>query len=294
MDRTNGDPRVAVVMITHNRRDEVLHSLEHLTRLPEQPHIVLVDNASTDNTLSAVAQHFPQVQIIEAGGNLGGAGRNLGVQQVNIPYVAFCDDDTWWEPGGLRYAADLMDTHPRLAAISAHVLVGPQEKEDPTCQIMAESPLTRTPDMPGPALLGFLAGASVVRRSAFLAADGFNSHFLVGGEEQLLAADLAAAGWWLCYIAEITVHHFPSQQREAGDTRRWRMVRNALWFAWLRRPLPTAFHHTFAVLRSAIHDKTARQGLAHALAGLPWVLRQRHVLPAEVEADLRLLERLAE
>ena len=287
------DPRIAVVMITHNRRNEVLHSLEHLTCLPEQPQIVLVDNASTDDTLAAVAHRFPDVQIIAAGGNLGGAGRNLGVQQVNAPYIAFCDDDTWWEPGGLRYAADLMDAHPRLAVISAHVLVGPQEKEDPTCRIMAESPLARTPAMPGPALLGFLAGASVVRRAAFLAAGGFNDHFLVGGEEQLLATDLAAAGWWLCYIAAITVHHYPSQQRETHDTRRWRMVRNALWFAWLRRPLPSVLRRTFAVLRSALHNQTARQGFIHALAGLPWVLRQRRVVPPTVEAGLRQLDYLA-
>ena len=52
------DPRVAVVMITHNRRDEVDLALGRLERLPEQPRVVLVDNGSTDGTAEMVrARH---------------------------------------------------------------------------------------------------------------------------------------------------------------------------------------------------------------------------------------------
>jgi hypothetical protein len=120
------------------------------------------------------------------------------VCHVDTPYVALCDDDTWWDPGDLGRAADLLRTHPRLAIITARVLIGPEERPDPACRIMEQSPLPREPGMPGPVLLGFLAGASVVRHSAFLKAGGFAPHLSIGGEEELLATDLAAAGWWLC------------------------------------------------------------------------------------------------
>src|SRR5207244_8958946 len=133
-------------------------------QLPEQPEIIVVDNASTDGTLCAVTKQFPQVEVVSAGRNLGAAGRTLGVRRAATPYVALCDDDTWWEPHALRRAADLFDVHPRLAVVTARVLVGPQEREDPICQELAHSPLPCEPDMPGPPLLGFLAGASVVRR----------------------------------------------------------------------------------------------------------------------------------
>ncbi|MFL5802528.1 MAG: glycosyltransferase family 2 protein [Roseiflexaceae bacterium] len=287
MDRTNS--RVSLVMITHNRRAEVLHSLAKLIRLPEQPRIVLVDNGSTDGTSRAVALTFPQVDILAVGANRGAAARTLGVLHVDTPYVALCDDDTWWEPGALAHAADLFDATPRLAIVTARVLIGPEEREDPTCRLMAHSPLPRAPGMPGAPLLGFLAGASVVRRSAFLAAGGFTPRFFLGGEEQLLAADLAASGWWLCYVPVLVVHHYPSQQRDA-TSRRWHLVRNTLWFAWMRRPLSGALRHTFAVIRSAPIDRAVLKGLAGALLGLPWALRQRRVLPPEIEYRLRLLE----
>jgi GT2 family glycosyltransferase len=289
METDRGDSRVAVVMITHNRVREVLRSLEELTKLPERPRIVLVDNGSNDGTARAVAERFPGVEIFDAGGNLGAAARTVGVQHVEGPYIAFCDDDTWWNPGCLRRAADLFDAHPRLAIITGRVLVGPENREDPVCDLLASSPLPREPGMPGPPLLGFLAGASVVRRSAFLEVGGFEPRFFIGGEEELLAADLAARQWWLCYVPDLVVHHHPSRLRNSID-RRSTMARNALWFAWLRRPLPVALRKTLQLASHRPWSRDTWRALAEALRGLPWVLSRRRVLPPEVERGLCLLE----
>jgi GT2 family glycosyltransferase len=289
MEAGPGDARVAVVMITHNRVREVMRSLDELGRLPEKPRIVVVDNGSDDGTSAAVAGRFPQVEVLDAGGNLGAAARTIGVRHVDAPYVAFCDDDTWWEPGCLRAAADLFDALPRLAVITGRVLVGPENREDPACDVLAHSPLTREFGMPGPPLLGFLAGASVVRRSAFLAVGGFEPRFFLGGEEELLAADLAACNWWLCYVADLVVHHHPSPLRDPPG-RRSTMARNALWFAWLRRPLPIALRKTLQLAWHEPWNRDTWRALAEGLRGLPWALRRRRVLPPEVERGLRLLE----
>ena len=93
---------VTIVMITHNRLAEVLHSLEHLSRLPERPKILVVDNGSGDGTAAAVGRQFPRVEVLALAENLGAAGRTIGVAHASTPYVAFCDDDTWWEPGSLE------------------------------------------------------------------------------------------------------------------------------------------------------------------------------------------------
>jgi GT2 family glycosyltransferase len=277
-------------MITHNRREEVLASLDHLACLPEHPSILVVDNGSSDSTTEAVARQFPQVNVLSAGGNLGAAARNLGVRAVQVPYVALCDDDTWWEPGSLAHAADLFDAHPRLAVATARILVGSQEEEDPICAELERSPLPAEKGMPGAPLLGFMAGASMVRRSAFLSAGGFEPRFFLGGEEELLAADLVAAGWWLCYVPRLVVHHHPSVRRDASG-RRWHLLRNALWSTWLRRPLSGALRKTGRLVGSAPRTRETCRGLAAAVAGLPWVLRQRRVVSPEIERSFRLLER---
>jgi GT2 family glycosyltransferase len=283
------DPRVAVVMITRDRMEEALASLRALEVIPERPRIVLVDNGSADGTAEAVRREHPRVEVVEAGGNLGAAARTLGVRRVDSPYVAFCDDDMWWEPGSLRRAADLFDAHPRLAVATGRVLVGPANRPDPACDMLARSPLPRDPGMPGPSLLGFLAGASVVRRDAFLEAGGFEPRFLIGGEEELLAADLAARGWWLCYTPELIVHHHPSPARDVR-TRRDALARNALWFAWMRRPWTIAVRETLRAARRGPMKPETWRVLADALRGLPWALKNRRRLPDRVERGLRLLE----
>ncbi|HEY2270118.1 MAG TPA: glycosyltransferase, partial [Streptosporangiaceae bacterium] len=103
---------MTVVIITRNRRAELARTLDQLARLPEQPAIIVVDNGSGDGTAAHVRWHHPEVRLITARTNLGAVGRNLALRQVTTPYAAFCDDDTWWEPGALTLAADALDAHP--------------------------------------------------------------------------------------------------------------------------------------------------------------------------------------
>jgi GT2 family glycosyltransferase len=220
--------------------------------------------------------------------NLGGAARTVGARLANSPYVAFSDDDSWWAPGALSRAAELLDRHPRLAVLAARVLVGPEERLDPVCYQMAHSPLPPADDLPGPSVLGFIACGAVVRRVAFLEVGGFDVRLGVGGEEELLAVDLAARGWGLAYVDEVVAHHHPSPSRNPSGRRRVQ-VRNALWSAWLRRPLGGAARQTAHLATLAIRQPGAWSGLLLALLGLPWVLRERRPVHRELEAALRAL-----
>ena len=281
--------RVTVVIITHNRRAELLRTLARMTALPDQAPVVVVDNASTDGTCDAVAGLFSQVTLLRSAHNLGSLGRNLAVRDVTTPYVAFCDDDTWWEPGALRRAADLLDTYPGLASVTARILVAPDLVEDPITPELRDSPVPGPAWLPGPALLGVLAGASMFRVDAFRQVGGFSRRLWLGGEEELLAIDLAARGWWMCWAEDVVIQHAPSTAR---DPRRRRQlgIRNTLWTAWLRRPLGSALRRTVIMLRTIPRDWASVAAIAEALRGLPWVLRERQVVPPEVEHGLRLLE----
>ncbi|RKS10660.1 GT2 family glycosyltransferase [Nocardiopsis sp. Huas11] len=281
--------RTGVVVITRNRCGELLRTLDRLADLPESPPVVVVDNASDDGTPEAVARAHPGVGLIRARANLGAVGRNIGVSALDTPYVAFCDDDTWWEPGSLDRAADHFDAHPDLGAVTARILVEPGGEEDPITPELRHSPVEGPSWLPGPALLGILAGASVLRVRAFQEVGGFSSRLWLGGEEELLALDLAAAGWWMCWDERMTIHHVASEVRDARRRRRLG-IRNTLWTAWLRRPLSGACRHTWATLRSAPRDAATAAALAEAAAGLPWVLGERRPVPAEIERGLRALE----
>ncbi len=282
-------PRISVVMMTRDRREQVLHALQQLHDLPERPPVIVVDNGSSDGTAAAIGTHFPDVTVLSPGRNLGASARTLGVRAATTPYVAFSDDDSWWAPGALARAVDHFDAADRLALLAARILVGPQERLDPTCPQMADSPLPVLPDLPGRSVLGFVACGAVVRRSAFLQVGGFSPVIFFLGEETVLAQDLAAAGWGLAYVDDVVAHHHP----QPGPTRAGRarlQARNQLLSAWLRRPLTGAIHDTWQLARRARLPE-ARGALIDAARRSPAVWAQRRVLPPEVEAEVRSLER---
>jgi GT2 family glycosyltransferase len=283
------DSRVTVVVITRDRADQLARSLSRLLALEEHPRVIVVDNASRDDTVAMVRRSFPEVSLVALGRNLGAAARNIGCRRASTPYAAFSDDDSWWGAGALRRAADLLDSSPSLALLAARILVGSAETLDPTCALMAESPLDGAPGLPGPRVLGFLACGAVVRRCAFEAAGGFHSRFGLGGEEQLLAVDLAGAGHHVAYVPEVTAHHHPPRRREHSCARHSQTLRNDLWFAWLRRSLPSAVAQTASLGASALRAAPARHALARALLGAPWVLAERRPVSGSLERDLRLL-----
>lgn len=273
--------KVTVVVMTRNRWPDLERSLPR----HEAP-VIVVDNGSTDGTPRLVREHFPHVDVVELGTNHGSVARNIGVERARTPYVAFADDDSWWAPGALAEASDVLDAHPRLAVLAGLMLVGEDEQLDPICMLMESSPLGTEPDLPGPSVLGFLACGAVVRREAYLAAGGFDDVIFFMGEEERLALDLLTLGWGLSYVDRVVAHHHPSPSRDSVK-RRARAARNRLLTTVLRRPWPV-------VLRAVGEDlRQGRAGwlaVAEALCVLPRALARRRVVPAHVEAARRLLD----
>src|SRR4051794_29131896 len=154
---------LAVVIATRNRRASLLVTLERLAALPERPPVVVVDNASTDGTVHAVRREFPATEVLSLTENRGAAARTVGVRHVRTRYVAFSDDDSWWAPGMLTHAPEILAASPGVGLPAAGVLGGPEEREAPACAQGADSPLRVRRALPGPPVLGFIACGAVAR-----------------------------------------------------------------------------------------------------------------------------------
>src|ERR1700759_4573045 len=98
------DLTLSVVIVSWNTRQLVLNCLASLesTRQNIPMEIILVDNASADNTVEAVRQQFPDTKIIESGGNLGFAkGNNLGLKIATGEFIALINSDVEVTAGSL-------------------------------------------------------------------------------------------------------------------------------------------------------------------------------------------------
>ena len=277
-----GEDRVTIVVATRDRRHDLERSLPR-----HEANVIVVDNGSVDGTAAAIRERHPRMEVVELGTNRGAPARNVGVALADTPYVAFADDDSWWAPGALALAADVLDAHPRLAVVAARVLVGTFQRLDPTCSEMATAPLGISAGTPGPAVLGFIACGAVVRRDAFLACGGFDDVVFFAGEEERVALDLAAAGWALAYVPAVVAYHHPSSVRDVAH-RRALVVRNAVLVAVLRRPWSVVGHRMIDALRGGA---SSRAGLRAALPRIPRALASRRRLPDGVESARRALDR---
>jgi GT2 family glycosyltransferase len=280
---------VSAVMITRNRSAEATAAVNRLLQLPDAPPVIVVDNASFDDTPRSLAAFGDRVRVVALDRNIGAAGRNVGVELASTPYVAFVDDDSGSAPGALDRAAELLRTSPRLAVVAARIMVGDPSRPDPTSLAMAASPLPDDADLPGPPVLGFIACGAVLRRDAFLAAGGFHERYGVGGEELPLAIDLARLGWKLAYVDEVVAHHWPSPIRDRAARRRT-LARNELLLAWSRRRWPTAMRLTARSLRLATSNRSVRSGLLDALRHAGVALGDRSPVDPWLEQQLRLIE----
>ena len=286
-------PRTTFVIASRDRADELASVVTRLLDTTQCP-ITVVDNNSRDDsvtTVKRIAAHAAgRVQLVELAANRGAVGRNDGVAASTTPYVAFCDDDSWWQPDATSIAEQTFDAHPGVGLLAARTIVLPRNEEDGFSRMLADSPLGHPPHLPGPAILGFMSCAAIVRKTAFEQAGGFSEILHFRGEEMLLAVDMATLGWDLCYHPALVALHQPSQVRATTAAQTARVMRNDVLTTWLRRPAGHCLRAGATLLTATLRDTEHARAAGEAVLRLPTVLRARRRLPDRVERALELLE----
>lgn len=95
-------PLVSVVVLNFNGRQHdylpvCLRSL--LAQTHPALEVIVVDNASSDDSVAYLQTHFPSVQVIANSQNVGFcAGNNLGYAQTQGEFVLFANNDTVFAP----------------------------------------------------------------------------------------------------------------------------------------------------------------------------------------------------
>lgn len=111
-------PTLTAVLTCHNRRATTLACLEHL--FAQQPpaglrlRAVLVDDGSTDGTAQAVADAFPDVQLLSGSGQLYWAGGMrlafAAARADGADYYLWLNDDTLLRPDAVGRLLDTLAT----------------------------------------------------------------------------------------------------------------------------------------------------------------------------------------
>lgn len=130
-------PDTSIVMLSWNTRDYTRAALQALERVRAAGRIdleaIVIDNASEDDSVAAVAGEFPWVRLYRNAENVGYArGVNQGLRLARGRTVTLLGSDTEVRPGTLETMLAFLDAHPDVGAVAPR-LVDPDGTAQRAC-----------------------------------------------------------------------------------------------------------------------------------------------------------------
>jgi GT2 family glycosyltransferase len=115
-------PKVSVIIVSWNTRQiliDCLRSVYAQTKASMQ--VLVIDNDSNDGSADAVAEHFPDVDLIRSDTNLGFArANNRGVERATGEYILFLNPDTIILDGAIDTMLQFLETHSNVGVLGPH------------------------------------------------------------------------------------------------------------------------------------------------------------------------------
>ena len=119
--------KVYVIVLNWNGKDDTLNCLQSLRSTNYDNYkVVLVDNGSEDDSVKAVREKFPEVEVVETGKNLGFAGgNNVGIEyaiKAGADYVFLINNDTTVHPDYLKELVDVAESDAKIGAVGSKIM----------------------------------------------------------------------------------------------------------------------------------------------------------------------------
>jgi GT2 family glycosyltransferase len=236
-------PDITVSIVSFNTRDYLRDCLSSLFAIRDSGEVTLevivADNGSTDGSKEMVHEDFPDVVLVDPGGNVGyGRGNNAAIAAASGRYYLVLNSDTAVPPGALAALRDYLDNHPKVG-MAGPQLLWPDGGNQPSCstdpplsvvfweqtflhKLIPGNKATSTYQMTGldatkPQEVDQICGASFfVRKEAWEAIGGFDPEYFMYFEDIDFCIRLRRAGWPIVFLpqARITHHLGASSQKD--------------------------------------------------------------------------------
>jgi GT2 family glycosyltransferase len=209
-----------VVIPNLNGGEELLAATQSLMEQSLKPYIIVVDNASTDGSVEALLQKYPDIEVIRHKKNKGYAGGvNPGLRraiELGAKYAAPFNDDAVADKRWLKQLADYLDASPKTGAAAPKVVSSDKERLDTTGEYYTtwglsyprgrrEYTLNKYDDQVG---IFAPTGSSSLFRVKTLAAVGLmDEDFFAYYEDVDLGFRMQLAGWKVAFVPGSLVYH---------------------------------------------------------------------------------------
>ena len=237
---------VSVVIVNYNVKyflEQALHSVQKASG-NLQIETIVVDNNSTDDSVSLIQQRFPEVQVIANTENVGYAvANNQGIAASKGRYILILNPDTILQEDTLDVLTRFMDEHPDVGAVGPKVIfpigtfdytarrsfpkpwvsfckLSGLSKLFPNSPRFAQYSLTYV-DPDTPMEVDSLCGACMmVRREIYENIGGFDEDYFMYGEDIDWCYRIKKAGWKVHYYPETQIIHYKGESTKRSNIKR--------------------------------------------------------------------------
>jgi len=224
-------PDVTVIVIAYDVREEVMACLESVEchAPPLSFEVILVDNGSSDGTADAVAERFPEVEVVRRPTNEGLPARNHGLRRARGRFRMFLDTDATLTPGALQTLVSALGAAPRAGLAGPRLvypngalqlstrrfppLMLPLLRRPPLGRFFEQGPTVRhhtMADDPHDRLrrVEYVLGAcQLFRPEAQAAAGEIDERIWFGHDDADWCFRIRLAGWDVLYVPDAQVVH---------------------------------------------------------------------------------------
>jgi GT2 family glycosyltransferase len=280
-----------------------LDTLGTQTYPTELTEVILVDDASTDDSVPYVRAHYPHVQVVQLDYNRGlAAGCNAGAREARGDLLVMLNNDTEAEPGWLAALAAAAVTDPKAGAIASKMLL--YDRRDTlhnAGDLMGANGIPRNRGVwqqdagqfdHDLSVFGGCGGGVAYRREAWEQAGGFDERLFMYLEDVDLAWRLRLLGWGAVFAPAARLYHHLSATG-GGLLASFYTGRNTIWVIAKDMPGPLIRRYWRQIVRAqlrvtrdalrawrGVEARARLRGQLAGLAGLPQVLRWRHTVQA--------------
>lgn len=116
---------VSIILVNYNGADVLVDCLKSINKFVpgHNCEVIVVDNASQDNSVDIIENKFPNVQLIKLTKNVGfGAGNNAGAKVAKGEFLFLLNTDTIITSNILPHLVDLMEKNPTVGIIGPKLL----------------------------------------------------------------------------------------------------------------------------------------------------------------------------
>jgi N-acetylglucosaminyl-diphospho-decaprenol L-rhamnosyltransferase len=239
-----GQCKLTILIVSYNSAATIADLLSDLRMVCSNKQVIVIDNASMDQTIDIVRGNFPEVQLVRNRQNLGYARAiNLGVELSSTPYVFILNPDMRIQSHSVISVMEkFLDDFPTTGATGPIQYMSENEgnRLNFICSYLGWKAFRgylyfqryHTWPSQEPIRVPLLnAGCIMIRRSAFVQIGGINPKYFLYGEDPDLSLKLRHHGYECWLLPSVAVIHYRESSMRTLNTKqlwhvRWQAIGN--------------------------------------------------------------------